>query len=423
MVSGDDIKELGVVFTPKNICEFMCSFIQNKKLTLLEPSCGEGAFLDVLNKNKKYKIEANDINNDFISKCKEKYKNITYYNKDFIGFNSNKKYDVIIGNPPYIRIQNLSENNRNLIKNEFDLTGNIDIFLYFIMKSLSLLNDKGKLIFIIPNSFLYNKSCSKVKDYLINNKLLEYVIDFKEKKIFQGISTYTCIIVVNKCNNNNFYYYSNDTNGNYTKIMYTQNKITNSLLNYINIKNGLATLCDPIFIIKEYTEDDNYVYIKDFKLEKSILKKVFKVSKNIEYYIIYPYIDGKILNNLDDYPECYKYLLKNKDLLDNRDKGKKTYEKWYAYGRKQGLNLINETNRLFISSLSKDISNSLIIKDIPLFYSGLHIQSDIIKINDLVKLLIKYEKEITFKCNVKSGGWLCLNKSSFDIQIIETFDR
>lgn len=415
------IKEFGVIFTPTPICEFMCSFIPNKKLSIFEPSCGEGAFLEVVSKNKNYKIEANDINNNFISKCKEKYKNITYYNNDFIGFKSNKKFDIIIGNPPYIRIQNLSENNRNIIKTEFDnLTGNIDIFLYFIMKSISLLNDTGKLIFIIPNSFLYNKSCSKIKNYFIENKLLEYVIDFKEKKIFQGISTYTCIIVINKSNKNDFYYYSNDTSGNYTKVMYTTQIITNSLLDYINIKNGLATLCDPIFIIKEYTEDDNYVYTCDFKLEKSILKKVFKVSKNCVYYIIYPYLNGKILDNLDNYPECYKYLLKNKQLLDNRDKGKKVYEKWYAYGRKQGLNLINE-NRLFISSLVKDIKNSLIIKDIPLFYSGLYIESDIISINDLIKLLIKYEKNITFKCNVKSGGWFAINKSSFNIQIEETF--
>jgi adenine-specific DNA-methyltransferase len=397
----------------------MCSFIHNKKLSILEPSCGEGAFLEHLSKNKNYIIDANDINTTFISTCKKAYKNVIYTNTDFIGFENNKKYDIVIGNPPYIRIQNLSEDNRNIIKNEFDLlTGNIDIFMYFIMKSLSLLNDTGKLIFIIPNSFLYTKSCSKLKDYLFSSNLVEYLIDFKDKKIFNGISTYTCILVLNKSNTNTFYYYANDILGKYTKVNYNTNTKTNSLLKYINIRCGLATLCDNVFIIKSFTEDNTYIYPNEmFKIEKSILKQVLKVSKNKIYYIIYPYIDGVILDNLNEYPECEKYLLHHKNALENRDKGNKKYEKWYAYGRKQGI-LLSNTNRLFISSLTKDMD--LFEHNIPLFYSGLYIESTI-NIETLNVLLHKYKKDIFQNSNVKSGGWYSINKNSFDIQISEIF--
>jgi adenine-specific DNA-methyltransferase len=416
------IKEQGVVFTPKYICEFMCSFIPKEiPLKILEPSCGEGAFLNELINNKNYDnkncdniIYANDISSSFVEKCKKEFNNVKYSVKDYINFEPNEKYDIIIGNPPYIRIQNLNETYKNAIKNEFSLiTGNLDMYHYFILKSIKLINNTGKLIFIIPNSFLYNKSSSHIKQFLLDNKLIEYIIDFKERKIFNGISVYTCIIVINKVNKNDFYYYSNDILGNYKKVPFIKETNIGNPLKDIKLTCGIATLCDSVFIIKDYTEDNQFIYFNKNKIEKGILKKILKVSKNKIYYIIYPYNNGIILDDLNDYPECYNYLLKNKKLLDNRDKGKKVYEKWYAFGRKQGISL-NEKNRLFISSLTKDIKYSLITENVPLFYSGLCIES-LQEIETTKKLLVIYEKQIINNCNVKSGGWYTINKSSFEI--------
>jgi hypothetical protein len=283
-------------------------------------------------------------------------------------------------------------------------------------------------MFIVPNSFLYNKSCSKVKNFLIENKYLEYVIDFKDKKIFEGFSVYTCILVINKKHSEtrDFYYYSNDIKNEYIKKSYKPLVINNSLLQYINVKNGLATLADSVFIInKSVIKNEDNIYItfeknnKNYKVEKTILQEVLKVSKNRVDYIITPYLNGKILENLEEYPECQNYLLDFKTHLENRDKGKKTYEKWYAFGRKQGLTVLNE-HRLFISSLVCNIENSLIDTKSPLFYSGLWLEikdPDKLTKENLIKILKENESIILDNSNVKSNGWYFLNKTSFNIEV------
>lgn len=405
----------------------MSSFIPNENLKILEPSCGEGAFLDILvNKN----IDANDINSFFIDKCKKKFPNITFYNEDFINFDKKKKYDIIIGNPPYIRIQNLEKKFIEQIKLEYPiLTGNLDIYIYFILKCLDMLSKNGKLIFIIPNSFLFNNCCKKILNNLMKKGVLEYIIDFKDKKIFPNISVYTCILILNKqnCNKRNFYYYSNDINHEYKKINYNINNINNSLLKYINIKNGIATLCDNVFIIDTNNIsfiDEFFIHLtknnKKYKIEKNIVKDILKVSKNKMYKIIFPYIynNGKytIIENIDDFPECKKYLLDYKNILLNRDKGKKKYEKWYAFGRKQGL-IYNNEKRLFISNLVLNLN--CIENDAPLFYSGLllEVKNEYKNIINLKQILIKNQDKILQNANIKSGGWFSLTKQCFNINI------
>lgn len=436
-----DVKENGVVFTPSYICDFMLSFINkdktelNNDISILEPSCGDGAFIKSLITEKYTNLHGNDINADFIEKCREKYQDVNFYNEDFVEFDILKKYDVIIGNPPYVRIQNLKKEMVSKIKKTYPelISGSLDLYVYFILKCVDMLSENGKLIFIIPNSFLFNKSCKKAREYLIQKRLLEYVIDFKEKKIFDGISVYTCIIVLNKKDSStrSSYFYANEIllNNNYKNISYKEEtSYTNSLLKYINVKNGIATLCDDVFIIKTInSEDDLFVYFTknntEYKIEKTILKKVLKVSKKQNYYIITPYkfINNKaiIMNDLNLFPECEKYLLENKNKLDNRDKGKKKYEKWYAFGRKQALDE-NFIERQFISTLVLDIKDSLFLSSTSFFYSGLILEikkeyCHLISNNKLNEFLQENESSILKKANVKSHGWFCLSKSCFDI--------
>jgi adenine-specific DNA-methyltransferase len=116
-------------------------------------------------------------------------------------------------------------------------------------------------------------------------------------------------------------------------------------------------------------------------------------------------------------PFCKNYLLEYKNILQQRDNGKKIYEKWYAFGRRQALD-INDDDRIFISSLAKDICNSVFICKTDLFYSGLHIspKSGISKeyILDIIKT---NECKILNNSNIKSNKWFSLSKNSFDIYI------
>ena len=430
-------KKDGVVFTPKVIADFMCTFIENKQQKILEPACGNGIFIQTINNsnlNCTIHVYANDINIEFIKTCKEIYNDnisqnifIKYSNIDFLDYSTIEKYNTIITNPPYIRIQDLNKEIIQKMKKEYPiLSGSFDIYLYFILKCIDLLMDDGKLICIIPNSFLYTKSCMKIKKHI--EKYIEYIIDFKELKVFPNINVYTCIIVINKAKKNSSIY-------NY-KVIKNIKELSepivyeiktfdqlqfNSLLNFINIKNGIATLCDHVFILSEYTTDEKYIYFcknnKNYMVETDIVKKILKVSKNKEYYIIFPYDDnGNIKENLS--PKCKEYLLDFKNELQNRDRGKKIYEKWYAFGRKQSIKTYN-TNRLFISSLVKNIKDSIIETNIPLFYSGLYIElkeNSPFTLETIKNYLILNENEILNKSNVKSNGWYSLNKESFNIK-------
>jgi adenine-specific DNA-methyltransferase len=363
-------------------------------------------------------------------------------NEDFIKYDKNRKYDIIIGNPPYIRIQNLPEDTRKSMRNEYKevITGNTDIYVYFILKCIDMLKENGKLIFIVPNSLLYNKSCKKVMDNLKESKLLEYVIDFREKKVFEGFSVYTCIIVLNKekASERTHYFYGTSVNGTYDKIPYNEEEVESSLLKYINVKNGLATLCDDVYIIKDTellpTLNEDYVYFKkgsiEYRVERCLTKKVLKVSRKKEYTIICPYTfennKAKIVeeNELHKYPECEKYLTHNKERLLNRDKGKKKYETWYAYGRKQGLD-ISDNIRIFIPSITQNIKDNIYEMNVPLFYSGLMIDikhefKDKTDKEMIIDALKKKEDAILKKANVKSNGWYALSKSCFDVQYIST---
>ncbi|MEO0172793.1 MAG: Eco57I restriction-modification methylase domain-containing protein [candidate division WOR-3 bacterium] len=66
----------------------------------------------------------------------------------------NKKFQSVVGNPPYVRIQNLDDDTRNLIKKHWKLIkGDTDIFIPFIELGIELIDENGKLGYITPNSY------------------------------------------------------------------------------------------------------------------------------------------------------------------------------------------------------------------------------------------------------------------------------
>lgn len=431
------VKTKGVVFTGNDICDFMTRFVEvkdDKPINILEPSCGEGAFLKSLVSSlpaNKVSIHGNDIDKDFINTCKNNFENrVNLTNEDFVNLSKTNKYDCIIGNPPYVRIQNLPDEQVKQLKAEYPkyLTGNFDLYMYFILKCIDMLTDDGKLIFIVPNSLLYNKSCFKLKQYLFDSGLVEYIIDFKENKMFENYNTYTCIIVLNKkYRDKRISYFVNDKmNDDYKNVMYdNKTEIQNSLLKFIDVRNGIATLADKVFIFHPIGEDDHVYMLKNgFEIEKEVCKTIFKVSKKKEMVIIYPYDDnGKVIAEdvmKDKYPKCYEYLVHHKDALNKRDKGKKKYEAWYAYGRRQSITTYDGT-RLFIPTLVSNIKDNMIFNESSLFYSGLWIDiKDVYKnklsVDDVCETLLAVEKDILRKSNVKSHGWYSLSKSSFDVE-------
>jgi adenine-specific DNA-methyltransferase len=424
------IKHRGAVFTPDRISKYMCGYIKNdKSYRILEPSCGHGDLLK--NISTKHNITAVDINKKYVAHCKKKYPDVKYHNQNFLDFKADVRYDYVIGNPPYVKVQNLPVETRQRLRKEYPdlLGGNTNLYVYFILKCLDLLKDDGTLVFICPNGFLYSKSLVAFRNFLFSNKLVKVLVDFGDKQIFDDVSTYTCILVLTKRPKTS-YLYGNDI-GDITRLVsrkYTQQApLPNSnLLSVMRPKIGLMTLCDDVFIIKEHTvHGDNLVFEKHgkmYEIEKGSCKNILKVSKKHIHKIIYPYVkrSGKVVvdESFDDrFPKCFAYLSEHRALLAARDGGKAaSYPCWYMYGRSQGVRCFPSRKRLFLSTIVDKLDRHLCERRVDLYYSGLWLEPiSVDTTNDIIRnKLVEHEQTILGRSGNKSDGWYMLSRSSFE---------
>ncbi len=112
-------------------------------------------------------------------------------NGDFIGF------DIVIGNPPYIRQEEIKEFKPHF-KSQFKLySGAADIYIFFIEKGFDILTNKGVFTFIMPNKFMQAGYGQPARNFLLNQNLIE-IIDFGDYQVFDEATTYPCILTASK---------------------------------------------------------------------------------------------------------------------------------------------------------------------------------------------------------------------------------
>lgn len=300
----------------------------------------------------------------------------------------NDGFDIIIGNPPYVCAKNMSSETKEALKrwNVADI-GNTDLYIPFFQIGYENLASNGVLCYITVNSFIKSLNGRLLRKYFSENNIDISIIDFGGEQVFKRRTTYTCICtLINRysefvkyfkiatCNlmtfNQAFSYkipYAdlNDLKGwglsSYTiRENLKKIELTGKPLNNIaTIRNGFATLMNDLYVFIPCREDEYYFYLLDndveYKIERTICRNaikpnILKINTDINNHIeklIFPYqiTDNNELNIFEEdylkqnYPFSYKYLLDNKKRLETRDKGKKTYERWYAFGRNQALTL------------------------------------------------------------------------------------
>ncbi len=106
------------------------------------------------------------------------------------------KFDFVVGNPPYVRIQNLKKA-KELYENEYYETRhqNYDIYVLFIERGLKWLDESGKLGYICPTRFALTDYGEKLRDFIAKKYLIEQIIDFKDASVFDTATPYPCILV------------------------------------------------------------------------------------------------------------------------------------------------------------------------------------------------------------------------------------
>lgn len=172
-----NVEELGQVFTPQSIVMQMLSLRKNYG-RILEPSCGDGAFFN--------HIDGVGIEID------KQHCPPNALNMDFFDYPINEKFDTIIGNPPYVKYQDINSTTKSKLKSDlFDERSNL--YLFFIEKCIKHLNEGGELIFITPRDFLKATSSIKLNKYIFDNGTITNLIDLGDQRIFKGFNP-NCVI-------------------------------------------------------------------------------------------------------------------------------------------------------------------------------------------------------------------------------------
>ena len=179
----------GQYFTIETIAEFMVSLIkQGMEAKVLEPSCGKGVFLKMLYKHGFKSIKGYEID----ATLDNPYKNVVEY-KSFICSPLSERFNVVIGNPPYIRWKNLEDNlKRELAQsalwNKY-FNSLCDYLFIFILKSIEQLKDNGELIFICPEYWLNTTHSASLRNYMCVNGYFSDIYLFKETTLFEGVTS------------------------------------------------------------------------------------------------------------------------------------------------------------------------------------------------------------------------------------------
>ena len=337
-------KDNGIYFTPpscvdKNI-ELLKPYFKNIK-TILEPSCGSCEFIIALySKFKKLKITGIEFNKEIYDEIVSiNNNNINIINKNFLDYEGTK-YDLIIGNPPFFVMK----------KNDVDkkyynyFEGRPNIFILFIIKTLTLLNDNGILSFVLPKSFLNSFYYNKTRKYIYNNYQILELVECNDKYI--ETQQETIILIVRKqndidnskfvLNKNNLTIFGCEENIKLINELYTGS----TTLNEMNFNVGVGNVIwnenkDKL------TDDETktrLIYSSDIKNNNLILKKYSnKEKKN--------YIDKKGDNSM-----C---------LLINRGYGMGNYN--FEYCLVKDMKYLIENHLIYIK-YNNECSNDELIK-------------------------------------------------------------
>lgn len=479
----------GIVYTPEFIVNKILDNIgynSNAILgkTILDPACGDGRFLEIVVRriieySPQNELEKNlpfiygwDIDKQVVGECKENLNklivnfdfqidwNVTQCNsieklqtQSLFHQSQTKKFDFIIGNPPYIRIQHLDEIQRKYIQQNYTFcqNGSTDIYIAFFELCYNLLSENGICGLITPNTYFYTETAKKLRDNFAKQKAIKKITNYAEIQLFENATTYSAITIFNKKQNNMFLFQRaidkekfkertinvNELQNQKFWQLTTENKTNKNgtkLKDICKIHVGITTLCDKAYIFPIEYIDSKYVFAitklkGKIKIEREILKPIIKGSTlkssndTIKEYVLFPYqkVNNKhqiIPENIlqKNFPLAYNYLLSVKEELDKRDNGIPNSVSWYAFGRSQGLDT-SFGKKIIFSPMNRKPNFILYENEECTLYSGYCIKYN----GDFDKLLTQLNsKEMEEFVEMSSrdfrGGWKAYNK-----KVIEEF--
>ena len=290
-------------------------------------------------------------------------------------------FDVVIGNPPYLRVQGLRENfekeSKYYEQHYASATERFDFYVLFVERAFSLLNNNGLMSFILPHKFINASFGIGIRKFIYDNKALKFLIHFGSEQVFEDASVYTCLIGLSKCENREFEFAKiapKELNNSIEIESIPEDHLSDSkkwnissendavVLDKINkmpfmvkdvfkgIFQGIVSGDNKAFYLYDCIEKENYIegfsQVSNSRIiiERDICKPIF-TGKTISRYnlidkkefLIYPYHlqnEKTVFYNETEleknFPKCFDYFQSIKERLENRGTASMSYPIWYA---------------------------------------------------------------------------------------------
>jgi hypothetical protein len=297
-------------------------------------------------------------------------------------------FDIVIGNPPYVRIQTLHDIDANLVrylKDHYAVTkkGNYDLYVAFVEAGLKLLSKHGELAYILPHKFFNAQYGQPLRKLLSDGRHLRHVVHFGDQQIFPGATNYVCLLFLSKAGVEHCRWVRADSLADWLATLRAPettlpaarftpaewnvavgsgsrlfHKLQDMPVKLGNISQrifqGLVTGADSVFVLRNVGEGRFFsdATEKEHHLEPGLLHPVCKGSLDIRRYhidatsrsILFPYRvssgQAVLINHQEfevKFPKVWEYLQACRDILKNREGGRWNHEGWYAFSRSQNL--------------------------------------------------------------------------------------
>ncbi len=418
--------------------------VEIAKLSLWLRTAQKGRKLNKLNKNIK-------CGNSLIDDPEVARDKAFDWEKEFPEVFDKGGFNVVIGNPPYVRAELLGEIRDYLETNYKVFNPSGDLFTYFYEKSFQLLKSKTGLFGFISNTFDKTTAGVTLREYLQNNvKFLRYV-DFTEVQIFEGATTYPIILIAQNDfdSENTFQYIKIPKNSQgkvidiemYIPVSVEQNSLKSENWDFKSIdevsliykitklktikeyygktNRGIVTGCNQAFIVDSSFK--NEIKLKS-KAESQIIKKLYE-GKDLRKWII-PQNDKYIIFtrrgiDIDEYPLIKNHLEKYKESLTPRKskdekKGRKPGKyKWFEIQDSVDYYSNFEKEKIVFPNLQK--GNKFAFDD-----TGAYINAPAVILPTKDKFLTSILNSkliwyyLTSICVIRSGGYIEVKPQYFE---------
>lgn len=402
----------GDVFTRHEVVAYMLdllkytSDINLSDVKILEPSCGNGEFLlEIISRLKESSINfgfdfnsayhknvlACDIDKSKVEEC------IQRINRSFSELHNPEEcvlcedfllsehglFDVIIGNPPYIRYEEIPTDRRNLYKTIFHTFHyRTDIYVLFFEKTLFMLKQNGRHCFICANRWMKNQYGKKLRQLIASEMKICQIIDMEQADAFhEKVLAYPAItllentrpyntfsygkaISIKSLGNLHFTTLQTPSNENWNNVFYDDKDLRNMVpieKQGFKIGIGVATGADSIFVSPTLYDTVEHELLMPALNARNLTGDTFSWDGR---YLLNPYKKDGTLIYLKDYPLAKAYLNSHYEKLSNRHKALKNPSKWFAT-----IDLIKPALLKEIKILLPDISgNNFVFIDNGNFY-------------------------------------------------------